>query len=253
MTWTTRAFSRRVWEETEPTRRAIDALPLLTELADGSLEPHRFAEYLAQDDFYLRGYARALAMLATRAPTAEASAFWAASASGAVAAEVDMHATLMADPRLADQPRAAAASPTTRAYVNLLQTAAAYEPYPVGVAAVLVAVTLGLGGCANPFSGAVTPAAQVGTQDCRPEANRDPEAFPEPDRFDIRRKAIHHIAFSFGSHQCMGQALARAELQIVFGKLFQRFPNLKLAVPFEELTFRYDAFVYGIDSLPVSW
>jgi len=84
-------------------------------------------------------------------------------------------------------------------------------------------------------------------------ANRDPEAFPEPDRFDIRRKAIHHIAFSFGSHQCMGQALARAELQIVFGKLFQRFPNLKLAVPFEELTFRYDAFVYGIDSLPVSW
>ena len=78
MTWTTRAFSRRVWEETEPTRRAIDALPLLTELADGSLEPHRFAEYLAQDDFYLRGYARALAMLATRAPTAEASAFWAA-------------------------------------------------------------------------------------------------------------------------------------------------------------------------------
>lgn len=137
MTWTTRAFSRRVWEETEPTRRAIDALPLLTELADGSLEPHRFAEYLAQDDFYLRGYARALAMLATRAPTAEASAFWAASASGAVAAEVDMHATLMADPRLADQPRAAAASPTTRAYVNLLQTAAAYEPYAVGVAAVL--------------------------------------------------------------------------------------------------------------------
>lgn len=84
-------------------------------------------------------------------------------------------------------------------------------------------------------------------------ANRDPEAFPEPDRFDIRRKAIHHIAFSFGSHQCMGQALARAELQIVFSKLFQRFPNLKLAVPFEELTFRYDAFVYGIDSLPVSW
>lgn len=84
-------------------------------------------------------------------------------------------------------------------------------------------------------------------------ANRDPAAFPDPDRFDIRRKAIHHVAFSFGSHQCMGQALARAELQIVFSKLFQRFPNLKLAVPFEDLTFRYDAFVYGIDSLPVSW
>ena len=51
-------------------------------------------------------------------------------------------------------------------------------PLRVGVAAVLVAVTLGLGGCGSPFSGAVTPAAQVGTQDSRPEANRDPEAAP---------------------------------------------------------------------------
>src|SRR5690606_36675968 len=84
-------------------------------------------------------------------------------------------------------------------------------------------------------------------------ANRDPAAFDDPDRFDIRRKAMHHVAFSFGSHQCLGQALARAELQIVFSKLFQRFPNLKLAVPVEELEFRYDAFVYGIEKLPVTW
>lgn len=84
-------------------------------------------------------------------------------------------------------------------------------------------------------------------------ANRDPEAFEDPDRFDIHRKAIHHVAFSYGVHQCLGQALARAELQIVFSKLFQRFPNLKLAVPFDELEFRYDAFVYGIDKLPVTW
>lgn len=84
-------------------------------------------------------------------------------------------------------------------------------------------------------------------------ANRDPAAFDDPDRFDIRRKALHHVAFSFGSHQCLGQALARAELQIVFSKLFQRFPNLKLAVPVEALEFRYDAFVYGIEKLPVTW
>jgi cytochrome P450 len=84
-------------------------------------------------------------------------------------------------------------------------------------------------------------------------ANRDPEAFPDPDKFDIHRKALHHVAFSYGVHQCLGQALARAELQIVFSKLFQRFPNLQLAVPFEELEFRYDAFVYGIDRLPVRW
>lgn len=85
-------------------------------------------------------------------------------------------------------------------------------------------------------------------------ANRDPAAFDDPDRFDIHRKALlHHVAFSFGSHQCLGQALARAEMQIVFSKLFQRFPNLKLAVPVEDLEFRYDAFVYGIDKLPVTW
>tara|TARA_A100001391_G_scaffold145276_1_gene102910 strand:- start:40547 stop:41791 length:1245 start_codon:yes stop_codon:yes gene_type:complete len=84
-------------------------------------------------------------------------------------------------------------------------------------------------------------------------ANRDPEAFENPDSFDIHRKAIHHVAFSYGVHQCLGQPLARAELQIVFTKLFQRFPKLKLAVPFEELEFRYDAFVYGVDKLPVTW
>ncbi len=137
MTWTTRQFSSRVWAETAGLRRDIDALPLLTELADGTLEPHRFAEYLAQDDFYLRGYARALALLASRAPTAESAAFWAAGASGAVAAEVEMHAALLGDYRLASLPRPAAASPTTRAYVSMLQASVAYEPYAVGVAAVL--------------------------------------------------------------------------------------------------------------------
>ncbi|WP_052459612.1 TenA family protein [Tessaracoccus massiliensis] len=137
ITWTTGDFSTRAWEATEEIRRRIDALPLLTELADGSLEVHRFVEYLVQDDFYLRGYTRALAMLATRAPSPEASGFWAASASGAVAAEVQMHAGLMTDPLLAGAPRPTVASGTTRAYVNMLQTMTAYEPYEVGVAAVL--------------------------------------------------------------------------------------------------------------------
>ena len=129
-------FSTAAWSATEHLRGDIDALPLLTELADGTLEPHRFSEYLAQDDFYLRGYGRALATLAGRAPTAEATAFWALGAGESVAAEVELHATLMADPRLAGQPRAAKASPTTRAYVSFLQASVAFEPYPVGVAAV---------------------------------------------------------------------------------------------------------------------
>lgn len=137
MTWRTGGFSAAAWETTADLRRDIDALPLLTELADGTLEPHRFSEYLAQDDFYLRGYGRALAALAGRAPTAEATAFWARGAGESVAAEVALHATLMADPRLAGQPRSTKASPATRTYVSFLQATVAFEPYAVGVAAVL--------------------------------------------------------------------------------------------------------------------
>ncbi|MEM5341442.1 cytochrome P450 [Paraburkholderia azotifigens] len=84
-------------------------------------------------------------------------------------------------------------------------------------------------------------------------ANRDPKAFDNPDQFDIHRPALHHVAFSYGVHQCLGQPLARAELQIVFTTLFQRLPKLRLAVPVEDLKFRYDAFVYGVDALPVEW
>lgn len=137
MDWATGPFSARAWAATAHIRDRIDRLPLLVELADGTLEPARFVEYLAQDDVYLRGYARALAMLATRAPHSAAAQFWATSASGAVAAEVAMHATLLSDERLRYLPRSTTASPTTRAYVNSLLAATAFEPYAVGVAAVL--------------------------------------------------------------------------------------------------------------------
>jgi cytochrome P450 len=83
-------------------------------------------------------------------------------------------------------------------------------------------------------------------------ANRDPRVFPDPDRFDVRRDARGHLAFGYGVHQCLGQALARVELQAVFAKLFQRFPNLQLAVPMEELRFK-NALIYGVEELPVTW
>ncbi len=130
-------FSDEAWAATAEIRARIDKLPLLVELADGTLDPQRFVEYIVQDDFYLRGYARALAMLGTRAPSLEDAAFWVKSSGGAVAAEVGMHAALFADSRLSALPHSSAASPTTRAYANMLQTAVAYEPYAVGVAAVL--------------------------------------------------------------------------------------------------------------------
>ncbi|GAB3976642.1 cytochrome P450 [Plantactinospora veratri] len=84
-------------------------------------------------------------------------------------------------------------------------------------------------------------------------ANRDPAAFTDGDTFDIDRAARHHIAFGFGAHQCLGQNLARVELQIVFDSLFARIPDLKLAVPVDELSFKDDSTVYGLHSLPVTW
>lgn len=86
-----------------------------------------------------------------------------------------------------------------------------------------------------------------------PAANRDPNLFPDPHQLNIERDAAGHVAFGFGVHQCVGQVLARAELQIVYRTLFERLPNLRLAVPFEELRFRDDMFVYGVHELPLAW
>jgi cytochrome P450 len=83
-------------------------------------------------------------------------------------------------------------------------------------------------------------------------ANRDPEVFADPDKFDITRDARRHVAFGFGLHQCLGQPLARIELQVVFSKLFVRFPNLRLAGNADDLAFR-NSIIYGVAELPVIW
>ncbi|MFD9598540.1 cytochrome P450 [Kitasatospora sp. NPDC059973] len=89
-------------------------------------------------------------------------------------------------------------------------------------------------------------------------ANRDEELFGAPghlpaDELDVDRDARRHLAFGFGVHQCLGQPLARAELQIALATLFHRLPGLRLAVPESELTFRSDAFIYGLKALPIAW
>ena len=84
-------------------------------------------------------------------------------------------------------------------------------------------------------------------------ANRDPGAFAEPDQLDIHRNARQHVAFGFGVHQCLGQPLARAELQVVYGTLYRRIPTLRLAVGTGEIPFKHDAVVYGVYELPVAW
>lgn len=84
-------------------------------------------------------------------------------------------------------------------------------------------------------------------------ANRDPEAFPDPDRLDLRRDARHHVAFGFGVHQCLGQPLARLELSVVYGTLYRRIPTLRLATELDSVPFKHDGSVYGVYELPVTW
>lgn len=84
-------------------------------------------------------------------------------------------------------------------------------------------------------------------------ANRDSRAFADAARFDIRRDDRHHVGFGFGIHTCLGQVVARVTLEVVYTKLFGRFPTLELAVPMEELPFKEEMVVYGVHRLPVTW
>lgn len=83
--------------------------------------------------------------------------------------------------------------------------------------------------------------------------NRDPRVFPEPDKLDIHRKARNHVTFGYGIHQCLGQPLARLELQVVFETLLRRIPTLRRSVPLTEIPFKEDSIVYGAHSAPVEW
>jgi pentalenolactone synthase len=84
-------------------------------------------------------------------------------------------------------------------------------------------------------------------------ANRDPEAFENPDSFDITRDATGHLTFGHGPYFCIGASLARVELEAVFSALPRRFPALELAVPVEQLSLREDVLTGGLKELPVTW
>lgn len=84
-------------------------------------------------------------------------------------------------------------------------------------------------------------------------ANRDPEAFENPDELDTGRGARQHVAFGYGPHQCLGQHLARIELEVVYTTLFRRVPGLRLAGSVEELPLKNDAAIFGLHELPVTW
>ena len=58
--------------------------------------------------------------------------------------------------------------------------------------------------------------------------NRDPQQFPDPDRFDPARKNNAHLDFGAGAHTCLGLHLARIEAQIAFAALLERYPRIEL-------------------------
>lgn len=84
-------------------------------------------------------------------------------------------------------------------------------------------------------------------------ANRDEDTFPGADGLDVGRDARRHVAFGFGIHQCLGQPLARVELQIALETLLRRLPGLRLGIPFEDVPFRHDMGIYGVHALPIAW
>ena len=81
-------------------------------------------------------------------------------------------------------------------------------------------------------------------------ANRDPDAFDDPDRFDITRKHVSHVAFGGGFHICIGSPLARIEAQRAFVKLFERYPDMQLAG--DPIEWRALPFFRGIEALWVT-
>ncbi|PPK71427.1 cytochrome P450 [Actinokineospora auranticolor] len=91
-------------------------------------------------------------------------------------------------------------------------------------------------------------------------ANRDPAVWPEPyeldflrERKDPKASGRRHLTFGYGIHQCLGQNLARLELEIAFDVLFTRLPDLALETPSDALPYRSGGTMQGVHALPVVW
>ncbi|TQM16373.1 cytochrome P450 [Pseudonocardia kunmingensis] len=84
-----------------------------------------------------------------------------------------------------------------------------------------------------------------------PAANRDPALRDDPDRLDVTRGAVGHVAFGHGIHHCLGAPLARMEMRIAFPALLRRFPGLRAVG--DEVEFRTFHIIYGLAALEVAW
>ena len=81
-------------------------------------------------------------------------------------------------------------------------------------------------------------------------SNRDEDVYEDPDRFDVHRNPEHQAFGAGGRHFCLGAALARLELKILFEETLKRFPEMKLAGKPDPAV---SAFLNQLKSLPVSW
>jgi thiaminase (transcriptional activator TenA) len=132
------SFSAQLWESINDIYGAILAHPFITGLTQGTLPVESFAFYVVQDALYLQGYARALAAIGSRAPTSAAMQMFARHAADAVAAELELHATLLAELGIyADDIKRAEPSPTNLAYTSYLLATAHAGSYAEGVGVVL--------------------------------------------------------------------------------------------------------------------
>ncbi|MFC4566058.1 cytochrome P450 [Nocardiopsis mangrovi] len=84
-------------------------------------------------------------------------------------------------------------------------------------------------------------------------ANRDPAAFPGPDRIDLDRDARGHLAFGRGTNRCPGSALGRATVRVAIEELVRRLPTMRLAVPLGEIEWRDDLLDRRPVAIPVRW
>lgn len=100
--------------------------------------------------------------------------------------------------------------------------------------------------------GVTIPAGEV-VQIIWAAANRDKGQFADPSGFDITRRNNAHFGFGHGAHYCLGAPLARIEAQVAFGTILRRFPDLALAKPVEEVTWRrgFPRGINRLDALPV--
>jgi cytochrome P450 len=86
-----------------------------------------------------------------------------------------------------------------------------------------------------------------------PAGNWDTEFVDNPETFDVDRNTRGHLGFGYGVHQCIGQNLARVEMQVAFATLARRLPGLKLAASPDALKFKGESDIYGMKELPVAW